>query len=227
MVNSSTTSSPSTTTTEATTATTISSEAPACPGGEVPAAGANDVTEANGDIDGDGADDRVVSYRLGDGSRVIGVDLARGATATFNLGDAELAGPSPLSVLGGIPLAPDAETVLAVTGAGASVVIVQLFQLEGCDLVPVTVDNSVLVELPVGGGITHGDGLTCRDETLVQRSATSFDGETFEASETTYRLEGTTLLEVASETSTLTRGPDDDVINSYYTIDCPGLTQGL
>lgn len=217
---------PSTTTTEATTATTSSGESlRACPDGEVPATGAGDVTEATADVDGDGADDRLLAYRLDDGSRVIGVDLARGGTASFDLGDSELSGPSPLSVLGAVPLTADTQTILAVTGAGASVVIVRLFKLVGCELVAVTVDNSMLVELPVGGGITHGDGLTCRNQTLIQRSVTSTDGETFDASETTYRLEGTSLVEVASDTSTLTRGEDDDTINGYFSIDCPSLTR--
>lgn len=175
------------------------------------------------DVDGDGAADRVLAYRRSDGARRVAVELAAGGTAAVDARASEIEGPAPLSVVGGVDLGGDGDTVLAVTGAGASVVVVGLFQLVECDLARVSFPSGVDVELPLGGGITHGDGIACTDQTLVRLSATSADGETFDAHQTTYRIDGSTLTEAGSETTTLTRATDGEEINRYYGIDCPAL----
>ena len=217
---------------QATASTTTSLSAPArsttvttaaCPGGPVAPEGATGVTEAGADLDGDGAGDRMVAARLDAGGRTLAVELSSGGTAAAELGSSEPGGPSPLSVLGGADLGGDGETAFAVTGAGASVLVVQLFQLAGCDLVAVTDESGQVVDLPVGGGVTHGDGFTCGDGALVVSDADSTDGETFRASRTTYRIEGTTLVQTAAETTTLRRDADDEAIAAAYRIDCPAL----
>lgn len=195
-----------------------------CPGNDpVPPAGAQDVSEVSADVDGDGANDRVLAYRRGDGSRRLAVDVAAGGTAAVDASATEVEGPASLSVLGGARLGGDGETVLAMTGAGASVVIVGLFQFVECTLARVSFPSSQDVELPVGGGITHGDGIACSDGALVRLSATSTDGETFTATKTSYQVDGNTLIEAATLTTTLTRAADDEAINAYYVIDCPTL----
>jgi hypothetical protein len=199
-----------------------------CPGDDpVPPDGADDVSQASVDVDGDGADDRVLAYRLDEGDRRVAVELAAGGTAAVDASASEIDGPAPLSVLGGVQLGGDGETVFALTGAGASVVIVGLFQLVECALARVMFPSGEDVQLPVGGAITHGDGLACTDDTLVRLSATSTDGETFTATETSYQVDGNTLMETNSETSTLTRATDDEAINAYYAIDCPALENNL
>lgn len=199
-----------------------------CPGGDaVPPVGATDVSEASADVDGDGTDDRVLAYRRSNGQRQVAVALADGGTATVGASGGEIEGPAPLSALGGVALGGDGETVLAVTGAGASVVIVGLFQFVECALARVASESGEDVALPVSGAITHGDGIACDDQTLVRRSATSTDGETFTATDTRYRVDGNTLVEVSSDTTTLTRATDDEEINAYYTIDCPALDNPL
>ncbi|CAN5170631.1 hypothetical protein BH24ACT1_BH24ACT1_10580 [soil metagenome] len=195
-----------------------------CPGGDaIPPDGAADLSEVNADVDGDGAEDRVLAYRRADGDRRIAVELATGGTAAVDASASEIDGPAPLSVLGGVNLGGDGETVVALTGAGASVVIIGLFQFVECALAQVSFESGQAVELPVGGAITHGDGLRCVDEGLVRLSATSTDGETFTATETSYRIDGNTLVEIDSQSSTLTRGADDEAINAYYSLDCPTL----
>lgn len=199
-----------------------------CPGGDaIPPDGATDVSQVDVDVDGDGTGDRVAAYRRADGDRRIGVELAAGGTAAVDASAGQVEGPAPLSVLGGVDLGGDGETVVALTGAGASVVIVGLFQFVECALTRVSFESGQNVELPIGGAITHGDGLRCAPggdgPPLVRLSATSTDGERFTATETGYRVDGNTLVEVASQTTTLARGADDEAINAYSTIDCPAL----
>ena len=207
--------------------------APACPGTEtLPPSGARDVTEVEADVDLDGAADRVLSYRRADGSGQVAVELAAGGSAAVDAGAAgAIEGPAPLSVLGGAQLGGDGETVFVVTGAGASVVVVGLFQLVDCTLTPLTFPSGQTVELPVGGGVTHADGMACTDGDdgvhLVRRSATSTDGESFTATETGYRVEGSTLAEVRSERQSLDLGEDVSELGQYPTLDCPDLERGL
>jgi hypothetical protein len=195
-----------------------------CPGDDpVPPEGAQEVSEVSADVDGDGADDRVFAYRRGDGTRRVGVELAAGGTAAVDANAVAIEGPAPLSALGGVALGGDGETVFALTGAGASVIIVGLFQFVECALARVVYSSGEDAELPVSGAITHGDGIACTDETLVRLSATSTDGETFTTTDTSYQVDGNTLIEVDSETATLTRATDDEEINRYYVLDCPAL----
>lgn len=203
-----------------------------CPDDDaIPPDGATDVSQVDADVDGDGADDRVAAYRGTDGDRRIGVELAAGGTAAVDAGAGQVEGPAPLSVLGGVDLSGDGETVVALTGAGASVIIVGLFQFVDCALARVSFQSGQAVEFPVGGAITHGDGLRCAPggdgPRLVRLSATSTDGESFTATETGYRVDRNTLVEVDTQTTTLTRGSDDEAINAYYTLDCPHLERGL
>lgn len=195
-----------------------------CPGDDpVPPEGAEDVSEVSADVDGDGAPDRVLAYRRGDGTRRVAVELAGGGTAAVDASTSEIEGPAPLSVLGGVDLGGDGDTVLAITGAGASVVVVGLFQFVECAIARVSFPSGEGVELPLGGGITHGDGIACAESALVRLSATSTDGEAFSATDTSYQVDGNTLIEVDSETATLTRATDDEEINRYYALDCPAL----
>ncbi len=199
-----------------------------CPGDDpVPPEGAQEVSEVSADVDGDGADDRVFAYRRADGMRRVGVELAAGGTAVVDANAVAIEGPAPLSALGGVALGGDGETVFALTGAGASVVIVGLFQFVECALARVVYSSGEDAELPVNGAITHGDGIACTDKTLVRLSATSTDGETFTATKTSYHVDGNTLVEAGSETSTLTRAADDAAINDFYSLDCPALENSL
>lgn len=200
-----------------------------CSGNDaVPPAGASDVTEAAADVDGDGRDDRVVAYRRADDTRRVGVDLAAGGTAAVDAGDAAaLDGPVPLRVLGGAPLGGDGETIVAVTSSGASVVVVGLFQFVECSLSRVTYPSGQTVALPVGGAITHGDGVACTNGELVTLSAMSSDGQSFTTEDTTYRVDGNTLVEVGSDSGTLSRPGDAAALDRYYTLDCPSLERGL
>ncbi|MGI9118807.1 MAG: hypothetical protein ACR2G7_01535 [Acidimicrobiales bacterium] len=200
-----------------------------CPSRDpLPPAGATEVNEVGADVDGDGQVDRVLGYRQPDGSGRVAVELAAGGTAAVSAGGTD--GAEPLSVLGGVALGGDGETVLAVIGAGASVTVVGLFQFVECAVTLVSLPSGQPAELPVGGAITHGDGLACTggaEGRLVHLSATSTDGDTFTTDDTAYRVDANTAIEVNSEGETLTSGADGAEIQRHYTLDCPGLQRGL
>lgn len=106
---------------------------------------------------------------------------------------------------------------LAVVDHGASVDVVSLFS--GCDLTPVTLDGATAA-LPIGGTVTHGDGMRCDGEDITVLSATSDDGETYQAKATTYRLDGTTMVEIDTKASTIEAQEDPDTLRAYYELDC-------
>lgn len=230
----STTSSPSSTSTSSTTPgesttspSTPSSPSPeggSCPAaeGSVPPPGATDVSEASADVDGDGEADQVLTYRQSDGDRRVAVELSAGGTAAVDASESTIDGPATLSVLGGTDVGGDGQTVFAITGAGASVVVVGLFQFVECALARVVLPSGQPAEFPVGGGITHGDGLACIDDNLLVLSATSIDGEDFSTTDTRYRIDGNTLVSIGGASVTHTSLDD-----RYYSIDCPGLERGL
>ncbi len=208
---------------------TTSTSDSASPGGgdcptedAVPPAGATDVSEASADVDGDGAADRVLAYRQGDGDRRVAVELAGGGTSSVDASQSSIDGPAALSVLGGVDLGGDGHTVLVITGGGASVVVVGLFQFVECALSQVSLESGQPAELPVGGSVTHADGLECTDGTLIRLSAVSADGEDFSTTETRYRVDGNTLIELGTEAAT-----QATLEARYSTINCPGLERGL
>ncbi len=199
-----------------------------CPAaeGSLPPAGATDVSEASTDVDGDGEADRVLAYRRGDGNRRVAVELAAGGSAAVDASESTIDGPSPLSVLGGADLGGDGQTVFVVTGGGASVVVVGLFQFVECAMSRVLLQSGQPAEFPVGGGVTHADGLACAGGALVQRSATSTDGERFDTTDTRFQVDGNTLVgQGAPVTDTLSG--DEDALDAYSTIDCSTLERGL
>ena len=221
-----TTSAPGASSTTAARPTTTESGADgACPAGDsVPPAGATDVSEVSADVDGDGNDDRALAFR--DPAGRVAVELAAGGTAVVDAGG-PTAGASPLSLLGGADLGGDGETLLAVVGSGASVNLVGLFQFVECAISRVTDEAGRPIELPVGGTVTHGDGLRCSSGPegagLTRLSATSSDGVIFETTETRYRVDGNTLVELGSTSGTLDADSAGAELERYYIIDCPSL----
>lgn len=185
------------------------------------------MSEASTDVDGDGEADRVLAYRQPDGDRKVAVELAAGGSAVVDASESSIDGPARLSVLGGVDLGGDGETVLAVTGGGASVVILGLFQFVECALAQVRLESGEPAELPVGGTVTNGDGAACSDGTLIRLNATSDDGEAFTTTDTSYRVDGNTLVELGAEIGSLSQPGDDAEIQRYYAINCPSLERGL
>jgi hypothetical protein len=108
---------------------------------------------------------------------------------------------------------------IAIVDHGASVDVVSLFVPLDCELQPATIDGSPAA-LPIGGTVTHGDGLGCAKDEFEVRTATSDDGATYELTATTYRLEGTELVQIGTLSHTVHAEDDPEAISVYYRLDC-------
>lgn len=226
----STTTLPATTTTLAATTTTApgdtttttavaTSAGPACaglPSATTPAIPGPGVTIAAGDFDHDGAMDRLIGYESG-GSYWIQMELAYGYATEIEAMDAAEA-------LAAQPFAEgDAWLGLAKVGSGASTDILQWYMLDGCDIVKVTVDGTFEASFIRGGGVMHGDGLSCHRTGFTSASVQTSDGTNWEYFTTTYEWDATarTFVSGGVASSTLTSPADDDVIFSAYALLCP------
>ena len=210
----------STTTTEAPTSTTV--EAPVCPAVSVPE-GAEDVTEADGDADGDHEADELRSYRVGEEWH-LQVELAAD-------GGADIVIPTfggAAGVIGGADVDRDGtDEVWARTGSGASATIVGLARLVDCELVRVTFATGEPAELPVGGSVGTASGLTCTSDVAPSADLTAFtatytEGTTYDVVATTYALEGTTLTEQGTSSFTVD-SQDEAAFTNVTSFSCGDL----
>lgn len=210
-----------TTTTEAPTTTeptTTTEPEPACPPVSVPEDAA-EVTELDGDADGDGTDDELRSYRV-DQEWHLQVELAAD-------GGADLVVPSfggSVGIIGGADVdGDDTDEVWARTGSGASATIVGLARLVDCELVRVTFPAGDLAELPIGGSVGTTSGLSCPDGGgLTAFTATLTAGTSYDVAAVTYRLEGTALVETGTENMAV--DATDDTFIQYASFECGALT---
>lgn len=211
----------STTTTEAATTTTepptTTAQAPACPPVSVPVE-AQEVTELPGDADGDGTDDELRTYLVGDEWH-LQVELAAD-------GGADLALPSfggGVGLVGGADVDGDGvDEVWARTGSGASATIVGIAKMTDCVLERVVFATGELAELPIGGSVGTTSGLECRDGGLVTFTATLREGDTYEVLATTFSLDGSTLSEQGQETLQVD-ATDPDFVR-YASFSCGDLS---
>ena len=111
------------------------------------------------------------------------------------------------------------EVKLAIVDRGASVDVVALYAAVDCALEAVQLDGAP-VALAVGGSVNHGDGLRCKNGEVTVLSATSDDGETYQATAVTYDVDGTELVEVGREATTIDAQADPSALDPYYRLDC-------
>jgi hypothetical protein len=217
------TTAPSSTTTAETTTTT---GARPCGSVSVPS-GASARTTAVGDVDGDGEDDELRSYLLGNDEAHLQVSLAAGGGADLVV---TTFGTPALAVLGGADVDGDgADEVWAQTGFGASATIVGLARLAGCELVSVTFAGGDPVELAVGGSVGSAAGIACdahldptADLTTYSASNMDSEGGGYDITATEYALEGTSLVQKAIEATTASAG--DDMFTRATGFSCDGLS---
>jgi hypothetical protein len=215
-----TTTPPTTTTTSTTTTTTTTVPAGACAGlpSTPVSAGATDQTAAFGDVDGDGADDEMVVYRAA-GSWWLNVELDYGWSTEI-----PLTGMVARAVEI-VDLGVSEQVMIAQTDAGASVEIYGFFALQSCGVVHVTDGNTGLESaFPIGGTVTHLDGLTCTADGIRTTSAANDpnDATLWEYTETTY-LYAPGLGELqpnASSIQMLVSPQDDATIYGASDFDC-------
>lgn len=187
--------------------------------------GAANVAEATGDIDGDGADDGLLSYRLGADEWHLRVELAAGGAADVVI---PTFGAGAIAVLGGADVDGDGgDEVWAQTGSGASATIIGLARFTDCELERVTFAGGDPAEFPVGGSVGNTAGLECEahgDPTadLTGYTATNTGEDTYEVTATEYALDGTVLVQGASRVSTATVG--DEAFARATTFSCDDLS---
>jgi hypothetical protein len=93
------------------------------------------------------------------------------------------------------------------TGSGAATDIVGVFRVEDCQAVQATSGGSP-AEFPVGATVRNISGLHAEDGTLVVYSGTSADGQQFDVTWRTLRLDGDVLTEVGSDRGTAQPGDE-------------------
>ena len=172
------------------------------------------VPAAQGDVDGDGEPD-VIRYD-GDDAVVTLSGTGRSVRASVK---ADIEGDQPVTA-GVEDLDRDGRAeVFVQAGQGASTMFLLVLHFDGTRLAALTAAGRPLL-LGVGGSATHGDGFSCTDSgTLVVRSALSEDGERFNLTEITYRVDGSALVESDRTTSTA-RGMSSDAVAAAYIVDC-------
>ena len=172
-----------------------------CSGAAVPGSAVN-VTTAEADFDGDGTADTLTVYGTGSSAQPspyhVHMDLGGGhGTADAAIVDAATDSSQVVKALGGAEitssagLPPDGSGVEAFVaiGSGASDTLVGVFQLTGCAIARLTgPQGNAPSSFPIGGSVTHLDGLRCDGtaggQRLVVMSATSDDGFTYQTKET-------------------------------------------
>ena len=97
--------------------------------------------------------------------------------------------------------------------SGASVTVVEVRDCEGDVL---TLDGAPAA-FPVGGTVTHAEGLRCEDDALVVLSALSDDGLTYQTVDERYAVEDGALVLTGEEAAT----KEAAEIEAYYRLDCP------
>ena len=133
------------------------------------------------------------------------------------------ADPVPPEAADGLPaelVATDGDLTFAVVDHGASVDVVELYATVDCAYEPVLLDREATA-FAVGGSVTHGDGIRCEDDgRITVLSATSDDGQTYQATTVTYEVDGTAMVEVDRDAATIEAGEDPDGLAAYYRLDC-------
>lgn len=193
--------------------------------------GAVRITEGSGDVDGDGRPDAIVVYADGTAASpgpwhvLVTLGGARGRIAA-TITDAVPGDPGQrIGLLGASAITPGArQAVFASVGSGASATIVGLFAATGCTLSRLALaPGGGPAQLPIGGAVTHLNGLRCREQRLEKMSATSTDGVTYSTSIQRLALvEGTLQPDGAPQTGTL--AASDPSLADFSTLNCPGVS---
>jgi len=179
-----------------------------------------DVSSVSGDFDGDGNLDQMIGYRDAGGTWWVQMAFSYGyATQTAVFG--------PVTALGAQDFGGGGQDVgFAFVDSGASTQLVGFFFAPGCDIFEATIAGSGSVaRFPIGGGVTHLDGMFCTFDGFTTTSATTGDGINWEYTTTDYFwVPGLLEFEpVASSVALLTSPTNDATIFSSAEFDCPVL----
>jgi hypothetical protein len=172
-----------------------------------------------GDLDGNGGADAVSVYESGGAAHVL-VQLGANGTASTTIADADASDQVSPRALGTARIGGDRDVAFVRVGSGASTSNVALYTVNGCNLVRLTWSGQN--SFPIGGTVTHLDGLQCVNGGLRINSATSDDGATYNTSTQQAQPQNDTLVPVGqAQTGTMTSA--DPGLNALGTLDCQGV----
>ncbi len=189
-----TSSTTSTTTTTMPSTTTTTTVAAACPTAPAIPVGATVSATKSIDADGDAALDVMTTYLVG-ADWHLRVDFGAGGSADVVVPDV-----SPLTgalALGAFDIEGDGTGELFVkVDAGAHAILVGLYDVDGCGLVPITI-GGVPAVFPVGASVGNFSGLNCDGSLLWTFEGTLIEGSEgmYEAMDIPYTLEGHVLTQ--------------------------------
>ncbi len=197
------------TTTQRPVSSTTTTAEPACPEADLPTNTAA-LSEAGGDVDGDGRADVLSTYLVDDAEWHLHVELARGGGADVAL---DAFASEAVTVLGGADVDGDgADEIWARTGAGASATILGLARFANCTLTQVTFIGGRPAEFAIGGSVGTASGLACEvdddvevvpDAHLTAFTATNSGDDQYEIEATGYTLDGAVLVRTGTETTSV------------------------
>lgn len=216
------TTSASTTSTTAPEPTTTTALVAACPEVPMPAE-VEDRSEAGADVDGDGREDLVSTFRS-DGEWQLHVAPAAGGGASLVV---ESFGGS-VAVVGGSDVDGDGtDEVWSRIGSGASAVILAITDFEACQLAWVTTDTGARAELPVGGSVGTASGISCSPapdtaHVTTYQAVLMGEGPDYDVTAQELRLDGAVLRAGATSTTVVSaRTPE---FSRYTSFDCGDLS---
>jgi len=204
-------------TTSAGPTTAVPSVVAPCPAVALPG-GATEVTEADAELDGDGAPDTMRTYLLGQAWH-LQVEAGAGGGADLELAGADSGG---VGLVGGADVDGDGRAeIWSRVGSGASATILGLVRYDACALTRVVLPGGLPVELPVGGSVGSAAGVECRsgevDGDLTVFSALHREEGRYEVTATQHTLEGATLVPGASDVSEVSAADDEFVRYTSFT----------
>ena len=220
--------------------TTTSTTAPAGCDASAPLASAVNVTNAEGDFNADKVTDTLIVYGTGTASQpspyhaqiVLGnsqgtIDTVIADAATDNNQVVKALGGADITASAGLPPDGSGDEAFVLVGSGASNALVGVFQLIGCTLTRIVGPQGGQPSLfPIGGSVTHLDGLRCDGtaggQRLVQLSAKSNDGVSYDTTETRLQVQSGAFTVLGSPI-TDTISASDPRLQSFSALDCAGV----
>jgi hypothetical protein len=145
-----------------------------------------------GDFDGDGSQDGVLTYQAGIDDWRVRIVFADGGGADSAIADGEdFAPPRPI---GGFDVDGDgAEEIFLTVGAGASTILVGLYDVSSCVATRVT-EGGVAAAFPIGASIGNVSGLDCPGDGSINRNFAQYIADdVYEGGFAPYLLEGSVL----------------------------------
>lgn len=200
-----------------------------------PPASAINVSQADGDFNGDSIPDTLTVYGTGTttqpspyhvqielGDSKGAVDTAIVDAATDNTQVVKALGGADITASAGSPPDGSGAEAFVQVGSGASASLVGVYQLVGCTLNRLVGPQGAQPSLfAIGGSVTHLDGLRC-DGGLVKLSATSDDGVTYETQETRLQVQDG-KFNLLGTPVTNTVDSSDASLQSFSALDCVGV----